>query len=472
MAVASTADGFVQTPAWLIDSMVADLFADAPPAAESVVLDPGCGEGDFIAGVLRYCDRERCAPPQLLGIELDSSRAAFAKTRFADTPQVEIRQQDFLRTTSLPPADFVIGNPPYVSLTNIAPPDRAFFRRRFRSATNRFDLYMLFFERALELLESGGCLSFVTPEKWLNVGSAARLRQQLAALQLERLRFVAEDAFGAYVTYPLVTQLRNTLTHSDTRIATRAGEAYSTRLSRDPEAWPSLRGKVSPPVRASAASLADLCLRIGCGPATGLDEAFLLDTELIPDDLLAYAHPTLSGKQLNGCAEPSPTQSFLMPYDRAGRLLPETELIPLLNRLSPKRSALEARSCAVRKPWYAYHETPAMRHLLRPKLLCRDITDEPKFYFDHSGTIVPRHSIYYLVPRDGITLEALHAAVSSERSRAWLRAHAQRAANGYLRIQSTLLKRMPVGGGAESDRARGEFELPPLSCANTVQTSQ
>ena len=47
--------------------MVEKLFRRRAPTPESTVLDPGCGEGEFIEGVLRWCTRESVAVPNILG---------------------------------------------------------------------------------------------------------------------------------------------------------------------------------------------------------------------------------------------------------------------------------------------------------------------------------------------------------------------------------------------------------------------
>jgi hypothetical protein len=108
------------------------------------------------------------------------------------------------------------------------------------------------------------------------------------------------------------------------------------------------------------------------------------------------------------------------------------------------KQRLKARTCARRKPWYAFHETPPLREILRPKLLCKDVTPEPYFWLDRKGDVVPQHSIYYIVPRTPELLDSLRSFLNSQDVRSWLRSHCQRAANGFLRVQSSALKKIPV----------------------------
>jgi hypothetical protein len=136
--------------------------------------------------------------------------------------------------------------------------------------------------------------------------------------------------------------------------------------------------------------------------------------------------------------------SLLAPYDATGRLLAEHRLGALERFLTEQRSRLEARTCVAHKPWYAFHDNLPLPDMLRPKLLCKDITEEPFFVLDTAGCLVPRHSVYYVVPAAQGDLLPLAEYLNSEPARAWLRAHCQRAANGFLRMQSHVLKQLPV----------------------------
>jgi len=127
-------------------------------------------------------------------------------------------------------------------------------------------------------------------------------------------------------------------------------------------------------------------------------------------------------------------------------LLPEPYLGALGHFLrEPSRlDRLQARSCVAHKAWYAFHDNLPRSDMRRPKLLCKDITESPFIVVDHDGTIVPRHSVFYIVPSNPDDLEPLAEYSNSPYVTAWLRAHCQRAAGGVLRLQSHVLKRIPV----------------------------
>jgi tRNA1(Val) A37 N6-methylase TrmN6 len=98
--------------------MMAKLFHDKPPRTNHSVLDPGCGPGAFIAGVIRWCERRGTPLPKIVGYESEPHRHADAASRFRGYPSVKILCEDFLipRSDSF---DYVIGNPPYVPIHEI-----------------------------------------------------------------------------------------------------------------------------------------------------------------------------------------------------------------------------------------------------------------------------------------------------------------------------------------------------------------
>ena len=78
--------------------------------------------------------------------------------------------------------DIVIGNPPYIdseTMTKIMPDVRAEYARTFSTARGNWDIYIVFYEQGLNLLNSCGRLSFITPNKWLSIGYGKTLRKKV-----------------------------------------------------------------------------------------------------------------------------------------------------------------------------------------------------------------------------------------------------------------------------------------------------
>src|SRR6266849_880931 len=107
--------GFVPTPRATVDLMVEQLFTARLPSERDKLLDPGCGTGQFIDGVIRWCADRRRALPQITGIECDTQLFTFLRAKYEHVRSVHIQHGDFLarRSTSY---EFIVGNPPYVPI--------------------------------------------------------------------------------------------------------------------------------------------------------------------------------------------------------------------------------------------------------------------------------------------------------------------------------------------------------------------
>jgi tRNA1(Val) A37 N6-methylase TrmN6 len=171
-----------------------------------------------------------------VGVESDPKLAHQARAAFRSCQQVEIRQRDFL-TETLERFDFVIGNPPYVSILGLSENEKEDFRATYETAQGRFDLYLLFFERALKSLKPDGRMVFITPEKFLYVETAAPLRRLLGKFQVEEIKLVDEQVFDGLVTYPTITTLANRSPEKATAIQLRDGVERQCDLGVDGTSW-------------------------------------------------------------------------------------------------------------------------------------------------------------------------------------------------------------------------------------------
>ena len=199
------------------------------------MLDPGCGTGAFIEGIIRWCAKHDLAVPRVTGVESDPRHVAVLRDKFAGHPAVEIRHADYL-LSGPGEYEFIVGNPPYVAITGLSQAEKQQYRAGFATARGRFDLYMLFFEQALAGLAPGGRLVFITPEKYLYVDSAGPLRRLLASHHVEAIDLVPEDTFGELVTYPTITCVRNAPA-GKTRVTRRDGSVAEVSLPQGEGSW-------------------------------------------------------------------------------------------------------------------------------------------------------------------------------------------------------------------------------------------
>ncbi len=196
-------------------------------------------------------------------------------------------------------------------------------------------------------------------------------------------------------------------------------------------------------------ALEDVCIRISCGVATGADAIFVKKTQELEPQLAAFARPTISGRELNLPGEIGETRySMLVPYAETGSLLDEDELgsfrrlfargtpsprqIVAANLRSTKalvclsRNSAAAGNPAPKNPVQGHHAKASFLDRPRPAISFRAI---------------PSTTWSRMTPA---IIDPLCDYLNSTEIAHWLSEHCQRAANGFLRLQSNVLKAMPI----------------------------
>lgn len=100
--------------------------------------------------------------------------------------------------------DIVIGNPPYLRIQGIRrmlPELADQYSRNFKSATGAFDLYVLFVEMGLGLLNGQGIINYIMPHKWINSSFGKGLRSIIS----EGKNLKKFISFGAYQIFNATT---------------------------------------------------------------------------------------------------------------------------------------------------------------------------------------------------------------------------------------------------------------------------
>jgi methylase of polypeptide subunit release factors len=105
--------------------MVAKLFEKKFPEPEDTILDPGCGRGAFIDGIIRWCEKNNKEIPRITGIDSDPKHIALACEKYSKFPSIHIQHEDFLLHI-YEKFKFIIGNPPYVSITGLTEPEKTY----------------------------------------------------------------------------------------------------------------------------------------------------------------------------------------------------------------------------------------------------------------------------------------------------------------------------------------------------------
>ena len=106
--------------------------------------------------------------------------------------------------------DCIIGNPPYIrvqELNHWAPEECEFYKWRYKSAAKgNYDIYVVFIERALELLADDGLLGFICPHKFWQATYGEGIRKIIAEGRHLRsvIDFTDQQVFRGATTYTAI----------------------------------------------------------------------------------------------------------------------------------------------------------------------------------------------------------------------------------------------------------------------------
>ena len=192
-----------------VTSLILDLAGYVPGhcrLAEQRLLEPSCGDGAFLAEIIRrLLTSERMHRAQvdwedaalagtLTACDLNRGFVAIARDQVVDLLQAEgcppsqsrllaeqwVRHADFLLTNWPEPFDFVVGNPPYVRIEDLPPKVLRRYRELYPTCADRADLYVAFVENGLRLLSERGCLAFICANRFTKNLYGRGLRQLIA----------------------------------------------------------------------------------------------------------------------------------------------------------------------------------------------------------------------------------------------------------------------------------------------------
>jgi hypothetical protein len=111
--------------------------------------------------------------------------------------------------------DVVIGNPPYVNAIELkktySEKEYNFLKDNYLTAKGTVDLYIYFFERGLWLLNKNGCLSYITPNRYLSASYGLALREFIKTdySLYQLIDYSDKKVFPDASTYPVITFLKN-----------------------------------------------------------------------------------------------------------------------------------------------------------------------------------------------------------------------------------------------------------------------
>jgi adenine-specific DNA-methyltransferase len=187
----SASSGVHFTPPGLARVIVEQSFeAHGPLPDQITILDPACGSGSILHEAIRALkDRNYAGRVRIIGFDQSASAVAMARFLISaaklDWPtlgivETRIECRDSLNEEEWPRANFIMMNPPFVSLRWLDDAQRKSMHRILgKHARGRPDLSMAFIERGVSNLKDNGVMGTLLPAGVLSMTYAQHWRRHL-----------------------------------------------------------------------------------------------------------------------------------------------------------------------------------------------------------------------------------------------------------------------------------------------------
>jgi len=330
--------------------------------------------------------------------------------------------------------DVVIGNPPYIRIQAMkewAPIEVEYYKKRYTAASKgNYDIYVVFVERALQLLHARGRMGFILPHKFFQAKYGQALRKLISEARYlsEVVHFGDRQVFPKASTYTCLLFLDKAgvkrfhyVKAHDLTAWRNNGEAIEGEIPADKATKKEWNFVVGPGaslferLSEMPVKLNDVAQKIFQGLITGADHVFILNnvangfyTSVATGDTLpiesSLMHSLCKGSiNLRRYCVSEITKSILFPYKlingKAYLLSPQELQEQFPNAwayLKVNRHVLEARERGKWKHdrWYAFSRSQNLSEMEQTKILTPSIAD-------HTAFVLDRTQHYYFVGSGG-----------------------------------------------------------------------
>lgn len=434
---AARKDGVVYTPRWVVELMFETIFGYQGFDANSVILDPACGDGAFLEPLVEYViawakthsmDSERISEllaSSVVGRDIDEGALTNCGTRLSAVAKregIKPPEWDLLCEDSLLDANrafqgakkfsHIIGNPPYIRIQDLQASTRRALQSKYsycRSGST--DIFLAFFELGQTLLACPGVLAFITSRSYFDSAAAQEFRHSVVNSKalLKVIDFGASQVFPEVSTYTAITVLGNSPdSTSEVEMCRMDAETRSTewktiqkRSQFREKRWHLLRESDAAFVsemESRGPSLGEICsIRVGLAtlrdniyvnrlvsPIEELQESAECEIETKTGEIRPIESAALRRiVKVSKLQKPNENQglAIIFPYESvSGQVVPWSEssqarFPKAMEILSEQRHVLSERGHDVRA-WFEYGSTQGLSTLFGRKLLVPSMTKD------------------------------------------------------------------------------------------------
>jgi hypothetical protein len=369
--------------------------------------------------------------------------------------------------------DVIIGNPPYIRIQMMkewAPAEVELYKKLYKAAeAGNYDIYVVFVEKALSLLNKQGVVGFILPHKFFNARYGLALRGIIAkGRHLSHIvHFGDQQVFIKATTYTCLLFLNRSatpecnFTRVDDLAAWRtAGKSTEGRILAEnitASEWNFTIGErtdILKKIHAIPVKLGDIA-HIFQGLVTGADKVFIIPGRCGLET--GMTKPFLRTGLLGPFSIPAVSNRIIFPYELIeGKacLIPAEKLKNIYPRawdyLLTRREELMNREHGKwrRSDWYAYGRSQNLAQMEMPKLIIQVTAQKPTVLYDDHGLYMTGGGsgpFYGIRPKDpSFPIKYLIGIINSSLFGWIIRSQSTNLRGGYIKFSKQYIETAPI----------------------------
>ena len=398
----------VFTPEHVVDTMFEELEYKGNKIRKKHIIDNSCGNGAILKKVVRTYINVciMCGLPKeetireletyIHGIEIDGTLVKETignLDRVAEEYSLGIVNWDIMCADTMfvseydNKMDYVIGNPPYCNIHDIPEEKRKYVKEYNFANGGMTDMFLVFFEIGINMLNENGKLVYITPNSWLTSTAGTNFRNYLkdSKTLLEIYQYGHYKVFEGINTYTCITLLSKTPKTNNMFVCYRNTSDTDLKFIQTMENLEDcmINGKIYLTDRNTLKVLSDIDkvdkknkdrIRVKNGFATLNDKFFIIDDYDNKEDKNVLCVCKASNCEMH---------YFFYPYDENGKPM---NLLNMNNKLVEfmRNKAIEMDVDTENPAWYLYGRTQALNDVKYNKISVNNLirnSNDIKLYF-------------------------------------------------------------------------------------------
>ncbi|MFA6049181.1 MAG: N-6 DNA methylase [Candidatus Micrarchaeia archaeon] len=415
--------------------------------------------------------------------------------------------------------DAIIGNPPYIRIQTMkewAPKQVEYFSKKYKTAeSGNYDIYVVFVEKATELLAKNGLFGFILPHKFFQADYGKNLRKLISENKLlqEIVNFKDQQVFDEATTYTCLLflskkeknafkyaetiKLENPASQLQTIQTNKEYENDTLRVGRLPitniseQSWQFGLGKETQlleNLRNVKTKLSAIASTIFVGLQTSADPIYIVERKNPPNEgnlVEVYSKaldknfkieaeilkPLLKGQEIKRYSTPFWKYWLIFPYaivNGKAEVISKEELEKKYPKawqyLSENRKRLQERDKGSKMgdSWFAYVYPKNLVEFAQPKIMTQVLANRASFTLDKIG-------LYYFVgggnaggygvklkPDSGLDLRYVTALLNSKLLDFYLKKVSTPFRGGYFSYAKRFIELLPIHVPDKAEQAKSD----------------